>query len=92
MLLGGPLKEEGSAPHLDDKNAVVAEGVVVYPPGDTLPHAVCAWTLSHSVYSINFAPKLKALGMYIQKLVLHIDDGAEVPRKALTKFRTFMSA
>ena len=93
FMLGCPLHDEqaGPEPAIGADRQISVEGEVVYGDRDTsLIEDVAAWVLCHSLYNMRFANKKKSLGMYIQNLVLHIDDGAPVPRKALSKYRLFM--
>ena len=64
------------------------EGVIFR--SNTCLEALCAWVLAHSIYNSQFSPKKRALGMYVQKLIMHIDDGTDVPRRAMSKYRMLM--
>ena len=55
--------------------------------GECLTELMSAWVLSHGLFHVKVAPKKKVFDLYLQRLVLHIDDETAVPRKALTKFR-----
>ena len=41
--------------------------------------ALLALTLAHSVFNRRFARKLRPICMFVQKMILKIDDGSKVP-------------
>ena len=45
--------------------------------------AILAWVLSHSVSNAKYGRKDRVLGMYLQNLVLKMDDGTKVPTRAV---------
>lgn len=81
--------DPGPEPSINSQLSILMEGVRIYESESYL-EALCAWVLAHSIYNSKFAPKKKTLGLYVQKLVLHIDDGTDVPRRALSKYRMLM--
>ena len=85
--------EYGPEPCVTEDRAIRMEGERVYGgEGEGLTELMSAWALSHSLFQVKFAAKKKVFGLYLQRLVLHIDDGTAVPRKALTKFPLMASA
>ena len=64
------------------------EGFKIIVEGNALKvkdklRAVLAWVLSHSVSNAKFGKHDRVLGMYLQKLVLKVDDGTKVSTRAL---------
>ena len=51
-----------------------------------LLEALLAWVLTHSVFNLKYATDTRLLGIYVQKLVIKIDDGTKVPSRAAKLF------
>ena len=86
--------DETMSPQLlihNDKYQVVAEGVAVVTITE-LADAVLAWVLCHSLFNALYGKADKALGSYLQKLVLKVDDGVKVPARALKLYARIVPA
>ena len=65
----------------EDDTYTVTAGGVRFLDTPLQVEAVIAYTLAHSVFNINFSRKPKAFLLFMQKVVLKIDDGIKLPSK-----------
>jgi len=45
--------------------------------------ALIAWCAAHSVLNVKFGKKNKNVGLFLQKMVLNIDDGVKIPKPVM---------